>query len=182
MTILNPTSIIAGLLALLFILQTQGSGLLTVLVAGISSIASAMLALYGQQWLFRRKNQTELEKSSDQSYTELGHVVLELTDKERGRLEAALDRVARRAEEVHAKELQFLQEQLRHRTNLEIQARNRTHDALSEVQRCVLTLREHEELMRKKGIGFEPFVFKTYDEILGEDKIPTIPDGHEVID
>jgi hypothetical protein len=42
------------------------------------------------------------------------------------------------------------------------------------VQRCVMTIRAYEEVMREKDLQFQPFVFKTYEEIIGDDKIPTI--------
>ena len=189
MSILSPTSIIAALLLTILIFQSVTPWWQGIVVALIGAPLSAVIALYVNLLMQKRAHRLELEKAGDQSYAELGHVVLELTDKERGRLEEALARVATRAEEVHAKELQFLREQLRHRGNLEVQARNRTHDALSEVQRCLMTIREHEEklreheaYMRGKGVPFtpfQPFVFKTYDEIIGNDRIPMIPETED---
>ena len=174
MTILSPTSISAALIVTIFILQSLSPGWQAVVTTLIGAPLAAFIALWFQRWQYKRQRQTELEKSGDQSYAELGHVVLELTDKERGRLEEAIERVTVRLEEIHQKELQFLQEQLRHRGNLEVQARNRTHAALAEVQRCVMTIRAHEEIMRTRELPFAPFVFKTYEEIIGDDKIPTI--------
>jgi predicted CopG family antitoxin len=177
MTILSPTPIIAALLTLVVMLQTDASGLYPVILASLASVGSACIALYGQHLIYKRQRKAELDKTGDQSYAELGHVVLELTDKERGRLSEELQRVTVRLEEVHQKEIQFLQEQLRHRGNLEVQARNRTHAALAEVQRCVMTIRAYEEAMRERDVEFQPFPFKTYEEIIGDDKIPTIEDG-----
>lgn len=184
MTILSPTSISAALIVTILILQSVTPWWQGIIVALIGAPLSAVIALYVNLLMQKRARQAELEKTGDQSYAELGHVVLELTDKERARLEEALARVAEQAEKVHAQELQFLQEQLRHRGNLEVQARNRTHAALAEVQRCIMTIREHEELLKEhesyfKGrelpfTPFRAFIFKTYEEIIGDDKIPTI--------
>ena len=179
MTILSPTSISAALIAAILIFQSVTPWWQGVIMAFVGAPLAALIALWFNAWQFKRTKQTELEKTGDQSYAELGHVVLELTDKERARLEQALQRVAEQAEKVHAQELQFLQEQLRHRGNLEVQARNRTHAALAEVQRCVMTIRAYEEEMREQKLAFAPFVFKTYEEIIGDDKIPTIPSARD---
>lgn len=177
MTILSPTSISAGLIAAILIFQSVTPWWQGVIIAVVGAPLAALIALWFNAWQFKRTRQHELEKTGDQSYAELGHVVLELTDKERARLEQALQRVAEQAEKVHAKELHFLQEQLRHRGNLEVQARNRTHSALAEVQRCVMTIRSYEEMLRRESVEFTPFSFKSYEEIIGEDKIPTIDEG-----
>lgn len=174
MTILSPTSISAALIVTILIFQSVTPWWQGVIIAVVGAPLAALIALWFNAWQHKRNRQLELEKTGDQSYAELGHVVLELTDKERARLEEALQRVAEQAEKVHAKELQFLQEQLRHRGNLEVQARNRTHAALAEVQRCVMTIRAHEEAMRANDVTFIPFAFKTYEQIIGDDKIPTI--------
>jgi hypothetical protein len=174
MTILSPTSISAGLIAAILIFQSVTPWWQGVIIAVVGAPLAALIALWFNAWQFKRNRHVELEKAGDQSYAELGHVVLELTDKERARLESALQRVAEQAEKVHAKELEFLQQQLRHRGNLEVQARNRTHSALAEVQRCVMTIRAHEEMLRVAHVEFMPFHFKSYEEIIGEDKIPTI--------
>lgn len=176
MTILNPTAIGAALIAAILLYDSVTPWWQAIIVTFIGAPLAAIIALAFNAWQHKRTVQAELEKTGDQSYTELGHVVLELTDKERGRLEAALQRVAEQAEKVHTQELQFLQEQLRHRGNLEVQARNRAHSALSEVQRGLMTIRAYEEAMREAKVPFEPFTFKSYDEILGDDKIPTIPE------
>lgn len=174
MTILSPTSISAALIATIFLLQSVTPWWRDVIAVIVGAPLAALIALWFNAWQHKRNRQAELEKSGDQSYAELGHVVLELTDKERGRLEEAIERVTVRLEEIHQKELQFLQEQLRHRGNLEVQARNRTHAALAEIQRCVMAIRAHEEIMRNRELSFAPFVFKTYEDIIGVDKIPTI--------
>lgn len=179
MTILSPTTISAALITAILIFQSVTPWWQAIIVTFIGAPLAAIIALAFNAWQHKRQLQAEIEKTGDQSYTELGHVVLELTDKERARLEQALQRVAEQAEKVHAKELEFLQTQLRHRGNLEVQARNRTHSALAEVQRCVMTIRSHEELMRRSNIVFEPFAFKTYDDIIGDDKIPTIAEANE---
>lgn len=178
MTILSPTCISAALIAAILIFQSVTPWWQGVIIAVVGAPLAALIALWFNAWQHKRNRQAELEKTGEQSYADLGHVVLELTDKERGRLEEALQRVTVRLEEVHQKELQFLQEQLRHRGNLEVQARNRTHSALAEVQRCVMTIRAHEETMRSNSLAFEPFIFKTYEQIIGEDKIPAIDESH----
>lgn len=176
MTILNPTAIAAGLIAAVFLYESVTPWWQAIIVTFIGAPLAAIIALAFNAWQHKRTVRAELEKTGDQTYAELGHVVLELTDKERARLEEALQRVTVRLEEVHAKELQFLQEQLRHRGNLEVQARNRTHSALAEVQRGLMTIRAYEEAMREAKVPFEPFTFKSYDDIIGDDKIPTMPE------
>jgi hypothetical protein len=174
MTILSPTSISAALIAMILLFQTATPWWRDVIMVLVGAPLAALIALWFSAWQHKRNRQAEVEKTGDQSYAELGHVVLELTDKERARLEEALERVTVRLEEVHAKEIEFLHEQLRHRGNLEVQARNRTHSALAEVQRCVMTIRAHEELLRKEHKEFMPFTFRTYEQIIGVDKIPMI--------
>ena len=174
MNILSPTIISAALVLALMMFQSVNPLWQSLVLAAVGSLLTASGALWVQARQYKKQRQAELEKTGDQSYAELGHVVLELTDKERGRLSEELQRVTVRLEEVHQKEIQFLQEQLRHRGNLEVQARNRTHAALAEVQRCVMTIRAYEEAMRERDVEFEPFPFKTYEEIIGDDKIPTI--------
>jgi predicted CopG family antitoxin len=174
MAILSPTCISAALIVTILIFQSVTPWWQGVIIAIVGAPLAALIALWFNAWQHKRTRQAEMEKTGDQSYAELGHVVLELTDKERGRLEESIERVTVRLEEIHQKELQFLQEQLRHRGNLEVQARNRTHAALAEVQRCVMAIRAHEEIMRNGELPFAPFVFKTYEEIIGVDKIPTI--------
>ena len=174
MNILSPIIISAALVLAIMMFQSVNPLGQSIILAAVGALLTASAALWVQARQYKGQRQAELEKTGDQSYAELGHVVLELTDKERARLEDALQRVTVRLDEVHQKELQFLQEQLRHRGNLEVQARNRTHSALAEVQRCVMTIRAYEEVMREKDLQFQPFVFKTYEEIIGDDKIPTI--------
>lgn len=177
MTILSPTALGAALITAILAFESVTPWWQGVIVAVVGAPLSAGIALYVNLLLQKRNHRVELEKTGDQSYAELGHVVLELTDKERGRLEAGLQRVAEQAEKVHIQQLQFLQEQLRHQGNLEVQARNRSHRALAEVQRCLMTIRAYEEQMRTGEVAFEPFTFKSYDDIIGDDKIPTIPEG-----
>ena len=79
----------------------------------------------------------------------------------------------------HSKQVEFLQErveflseQIQTVTEKEELARQRSHRAVGEVQRCVLTIRDYEEKMRncERPIEFTPFNFKSYKDIMdGED-------------
>jgi tellurite resistance-related uncharacterized protein len=64
--------------------------------------------------------------------------------------------------------VEFLQEQVEHKTADEQKARERSHRAVAEVQRCILTIRDYEERMRncKSPIEFTPFKFKSYENIM----------------
>lgn len=60
-------------------------------------------------------------------------------------------------------------EQLRHREEQEEAARDRAHNAIDEVNRCVKHIKFIEAVLIKKEIPFEPFAVKTYKEIIREE-------------
>lgn len=77
--------------------------------------------------------------------------------------------------ERHIKQVEFLQErveflqsQVVRKTDDEALARERSHDAIDEVQRCVTVIRKYEEKMLTADppIEFTPFIVKPYKEIM----------------
>lgn len=66
----------------------------------------------------------------------------------------------------HAKEIAFLQEQLDHRQAREETARDNTHRAIAEIQRCIMRIRELEDSLKEQDIPFEAFVMKSHAEIV----------------
>lgn len=81
--------------------------------------------------------------------------------------------------ERHTKQLEFMQarieflsEQVQTATDKEQEVRERSHRAVGEVQRCVLTIRDYEEKMRNcdAPIEFRPFKFRSYEDIMDGEK------------
>lgn len=102
-----------------------------------------------------------------------------------GQLREARNEVAtivrRNAEEIkelkthHAAEEEFLRSQIEIRTQSEYEAkegekrvRGRFHDAANEIQKCILRIRDYEEVLRASNpaIVFTPYNFKPYEEIM----------------
>jgi hypothetical protein len=76
----------------------------------------------------------------------------------------------------HSKQVEFLQSQVEIKTLAEREAiskeetaRERSHRAIAEVQRCIMAIRDYEEMLRTQSIVFQPFDFKPYEEIMKMD-------------
>jgi hypothetical protein len=75
--------------------------------------------------------------------------------------------------ERHAKQVEFLQSQVEIKTAAEQDAmekeqiaRERSHRAIAEIQRCIMAIRDYEEMLRGDDVKFEAFDFKPYEEIM----------------
>lgn len=109
----------------------------------------------------------QIDAESAKSFSE---VMLAMSDKI-----AQLHENQSSQQERHNKQVEFLQSQVKIRTEAEREAlakeqlaRDRAHDFAGEVQRCVARIRDYEEIMRhaEPPIDFIPFDCKTYDEIM----------------
>ena len=108
----------------------------------------------GKTWAETRKIDAEASKS-------FGEVILAMSDK----LSEA-QREIENQRERHASQVTFLQSQIEHKDESEQVARIRSHKAIAEVQRCVMTIRDYEEKMRQDDVTFHPFDFKSYEDIM----------------
>lgn len=125
-------------------------------------------------WLNRRKpsevdadNQkrlAEARKLDVDASTALGEVIVAMSARALD-AQAAIDAQHAR----HAKATEYLQKQIEHRQEQEEDARRRAHNAVDEVNRCVKVIKQYELMMSEK-IEFNPFIVKTYKEIMGEDE------------
>jgi chromosome segregation ATPase len=73
----------------------------------------------------------------------------------------------------YVKETEFLREQIEIKTESEFQShedekkvRARFHAAANEIQRCILRVRDYEEMLRSLSQVFTPFDFTPYEELM----------------
>jgi len=90
-------------------------------------------------------------------------------------IDGARDKVEARTEGVHAAETAFLQRQIEYHTQLEVIARNRTHSAMGEVQRCAAYISLLQGLARVGQVDVPAFTIKSYNEIIGPEELPMPP-------
>lgn len=109
------------------------------------------------------KTEAETRKIDAEAGKSFGEVIVALSDK----ITESHDEIEKQRER-HAKQVEFLQNQIEIKTDSEQVARIRAHNAIAEVQRCVMAIRDYEEKMRNCDpvIQFKPFDFKSYEEIM----------------
>ena len=80
-----------------------------------------------------------------------------------------------REQELHARQIAFYQGQVKYHHRLEIIARNRSHKAVTEIQRCIMHILELERAFETGTDRPEPFKIKLADELFGPEEIPLEP-------
>lgn len=118
-------------------------------------------------WWNRKKpaiERSEIGESNARAQKTLADAIVAMSARA---LEAQTEIEAQRAR--HVKETGFLQKQIEHRQEQEEDARTRAHNAFDEINRCVRVIKQYELMMSDK-IEFNPFIVKTYKEIMGEDE------------
>lgn len=132
----------------------------------LSTIFATLAAV--RLWLNRNKPSSEVYETNARA---------EKTRAEARRIDAdssaALGEIFRgmsaQALELH-EHIRFLQSEVQGKTNAEQQARDRSHDAIAEVQRCIFRIRDYEELLTNAGVKFEKFEIKNYKQIMGTEE------------
>lgn len=109
----------------------------------------------------------ELIKSSTAARTERIKLI-EIVNDER-------EALADRSENIHAQQIKWLQDSLRYRGALEVIARDDAHNAMSEVWRCSLQIRDYEELLREAKVPFNAFTARSYDDLRSCRELPAPP-------
>lgn len=95
----------------------------------------------------------------------------------RAELESEIRNGREKAEESRRQQ-HFLREQVRYHEELTILARQATHAAINEVQRCVIAIHFREEMLARHGIpmdGLAPFEPKDHEEIVRFREFPLPP-------
>ena len=133
---------------------------------------------WARLWLNRKKPSSDIQETNARTRKTLAETRQLDVDSTRTVAEVVVSMSAKLAEvqmEIeaqrvrHFKETDYLKEQLDHRQDQEEEARRRAHNAIDEVNRAVKYIKTYEAFLQNADIPFEPFVVKTYKEIMGDD-------------
>ena len=144
----------------------------------IQWIITAILASSGwiKFWHFSKKTDSDIHETdarTERTHAEtrklnfdnsadLGQVMGVLIERQMAAQEAA---DARR--ERYLAQIDDLQSRLVKKEAEETAERAGKHRAMAEVQRCIMAIRDYEELLRAKDYEQTPFKIKTYEDIIG---------------
>lgn len=138
--------------------------------------ATTVLAILAavRLWLNRKKPSADVHESEART----GKTWAETSKSFGEAMSAMLEKIAElqdtmeRQRDRHEKQVLFLQGQVEIKTESEQLARERSHRAIAEVQRCIMAIRDYEEMMRgcDPPVEFTTFDFKTYEEIMSDGK------------
>src|ERR1041385_3102638 len=143
----NPLSIagkLIGMVALSFLFGQEIGGVSGGLAGAISGMIVAVVGQFVSHRAVLKKQRTDGAISLDQER----------------------DLLMTRANNVHQREVAFMQRQVEYHEQLESVARERLHAIVGEFQRCVGRIRILEGLLEKKEVEVPVFTFKRFDEIV----------------
>lgn len=125
----------------------------------VSTIVATLTAV--KLWLNRKKPNAEVhetESRAERTFAEARRIDADAS-KSLGEVLVSMSRQLAEAQLT-------IREDLENKTHAEEVARVRSHKAIAEVQRCVMKIRDYEELLRVNNIPFERFEFKTNEQIM----------------
>lgn len=125
----------------------------------VSTIVATITAI--KLWLNRNKPRAEIHETdarAERTFAEARRIDADAS-KSLGDVLVSMSRQLAEAQ-------QTIREDLENKTHAEETARARSHKALQEVQRCVMRIRDYEELLRTNKVSFETFEFKTNEQIM----------------
>jgi hypothetical protein len=146
------------------------------------AVFSAIAALLGS-WLNRKRRST-VRAEEHESHARARRLEVESIGDLLEQLRETRAEIMQLGRELQESRQQrsFLRDQVSFHEELAIRSRKAAHAAIDEIQRCLLAVRNHEDLMKEKGIQVDPFRPRSYDEITDYQSLPLPPGTRLLLD